>query len=129
MIKEKVIIKELSISKRGECQFFEMKIPRDAQRIIGFETSVKGIDIFSDFHHHFNLFYFRPTYPAGQLKIQSCGKSNLCYSTEAVLSDMNLGFGDFSIPFFDFPFDQPWRDFQWTHGYKREEDVISINER
>lgn len=129
MRREKVIVKELRINKRGQRQFFEVKIPRDCNRIIGFETSVKGVDLFN-FHHHFffDLFYFQPIYPAGELKIQSCGSSNQCYKTEVVLSDINLGYGDFSIPFFDIIHDYPWKHSQWTHSRKREEDEISVNE-
>jgi hypothetical protein len=39
-MKEQVLIKTISVTKKGEIQFFQIRIPRDAERIIGIETGL-----------------------------------------------------------------------------------------
>lgn len=39
-MKERVIIKPVSITKRGEIQYFQIRLPRDAGHIIGVETGI-----------------------------------------------------------------------------------------
>jgi hypothetical protein len=51
-MKERVIVKRVVITKRGEIQYFQIRLPRNAERIIGIETSIsrtgKG---FSEYVH------------------------------------------------------------------------------
>jgi hypothetical protein len=39
-VREKVVVAELHITKKGEIKHFQIKLPRDAVRIIGIETTV-----------------------------------------------------------------------------------------
>jgi len=52
IMKERVIIKQVPVTKRGEIQYFQIRLPRDAQHIIGIETGIcrtgKG---FSEYVH------------------------------------------------------------------------------
>ncbi len=43
MIKEKVVIQKVPIVAVGQVQYFQVKIPRDAKRIIGIETTSSNI--------------------------------------------------------------------------------------
>jgi hypothetical protein len=39
-VREKVVVAELRITKKGEIKHFQLKLPRDTVRIIGIETAV-----------------------------------------------------------------------------------------
>jgi hypothetical protein len=39
-VKEKVVVAQLRITKKGEIKHFQLKLPRDTVRIIGIETAV-----------------------------------------------------------------------------------------
>ena len=39
-MKERVIIKQVSITNKGEIQYFQIRLPRDAEHIIGIETGL-----------------------------------------------------------------------------------------
>jgi hypothetical protein len=39
-VREKVVVAQLRITKKGEIKHFQLKLPRDAVRIIGIETAV-----------------------------------------------------------------------------------------
>lgn len=131
-MKEKVFIYPLAISRKGEIKSFQIKLPADAKRIIGIETTVKGLDVlitgggggdgfaafFAVAPHHFQ---FLPTYLAGYLRLQSCESANIFYAGDVWLTDNNLGYGNYSQTNF-------FRHCAWTHGYRREEDVVSVSE-
>jgi hypothetical protein len=40
IMKERVVIKPVSVTKRGEIQYFQIRLPRDAKNIIGVETGI-----------------------------------------------------------------------------------------
>jgi hypothetical protein len=39
-VREKVVVAQLRITKKGEIKHFQLKLPRDTVRIIGIETAV-----------------------------------------------------------------------------------------
>jgi hypothetical protein len=39
-MKEQVLVKRISITKNGEIQYFQIRVPRDAERIIGIEVGL-----------------------------------------------------------------------------------------
>ncbi|MBI4929895.1 MAG: hypothetical protein HY841_03970 [Bacteroidetes bacterium] len=43
-MKEKVIIHTVPVTKKGEINSFQIKLPSDAKKIIGIESTVKGIE-------------------------------------------------------------------------------------
>lgn len=148
-MKEKVLIYPVTVRKKGEVKSFQIILPEDARRIIGIETTVKDLDVlitpggfggeplaapgegfggegFAAFgvfaapaaQHHF---HWGQTYLAGYLKLQSCERANIFYAGDVRLTDNNLGYGNFSQTNF-------FRHRAWTHGYRREEDVVCVNE-
>ncbi len=123
-MKEKVIIEELAISKKGQLNAFQLKVPADAKRIIGFETNAVGL-ILNDVPVFGGLpagtLKFQGSVVIGEIRIQSCGKSNLFFTTEVCFNDLNIGFADFTQT-------GEWTSTQWIKGKKREEEVVSIDE-
>lgn len=157
-MKEKVIIQQLALTRKGELKAFQVKLPFDAKRIIGFETNVTDLN-YSDVSSATGgvtppspggtggtggtggvggvggtgttvpppgliaagISSFQRSLTVGELRMQSCGKSNLFYSTDVTFIDRSIGLGDFSQSNF-------WINQIWTHGHKREEDVVSVDE-
>lgn len=120
---EKVIIETIEISKRSQLRVFQLKVPSDAKKIIGFESSVTGLTIndvpvFGGLP--LGLFLFQKSAVIGQIRIQSFEKPNLFFSSEVCFNDLNNGFGDFTQT-------GEWISSSWTKGLKREEDPILID--
>ena len=120
MLQEKVIIQQVFITQMGQFKTFQVRMPSDAKKIIGFEASIRGFDMDDGFDLDY-LFIIRSVAVAGELRIQNLQSANLFYSTEVKLSDRNLGFGDFTQYF-------QWVRKAWTHDYQREEDTVHIHE-
>jgi|SRR6185437_2810848 len=135
MFKEKVILTKLPITKVGQVVNFQVKIPRDASRIIGIELSgcysnppVEQQPAAAKFalateariSKSFNILQFTPSPFVGDVRLQSCEDTNVFYSGDVYLADNNLGFGDFSATGL-FPAKTE------THGYKRYECVVNTN--
>lgn len=123
-MKEKVTIQQVQISKRGEIKTFQVKLPTDAKKIIGIETTVKGIDVFEEIFFDFHaspIFFFRRNYIAGEFRLQGCEGSNMFYVKDVMVNDANLGFGDFAQGFY-------MREKAWTHGYNRFEEEVLVDE-
>lgn len=43
MIREQVIVTKIKITKRGQSHHFQVRLPKDAKRIIGIETGYRLI--------------------------------------------------------------------------------------
>lgn len=121
-MKERVIIQVLQISRKGELQHFQVRIPRDAARIIGVETGVRVLSqtelgwvrlLYGKYKWDDNAFAFYKTMLMGDVRLQSCEQSNLFYAGEVYEREINLGAGDFTS--------RQWPVKEWTHGLKREE--------
>jgi hypothetical protein len=123
-MKEKVIIEELSIIKKGQLNMFQLSVPADAKRIIGFETNATGL-VLNDVPIFGGLpagtLKFQGSKVIGELRVQSCGRSNLFFTTEVCFNDLNIGFADYTQT-------GEWTSTQWIKGGKREEDVVMIDE-
>jgi hypothetical protein len=145
MLKEKVIITKLPITQPGQIQHFQVKIPRDAKRIIGMEVSAQymnmqvagspqpiiGVGFNSPSNYSYmsmariakgrSIFRITPDLFLGDVRLQSCEDTNVFFAEDVYYTDENLGFGDFSVgsPRF-FPAPQ-------THGYKRHECIVNTN--
>jgi hypothetical protein len=123
-MKEKVIIKELAISKKGQRIMFQLSVPSDAKRIIGFEMNATGlvlsdVPVFGGLPS--GLLKFQGSSVIGEVRIQSCGRSNLFFTGEVCFNDLNIGFADFTQT-------GEWISSQWTKGLKREEDAVMVDE-
>jgi hypothetical protein len=145
MLREKVIITKLPISQPGQIQHFQVKIPRDAKRIIGIEVSAQymnmqtaggpqpiiGIGFNAPSHYSYmslerkamgrNIFTITPDLFLGDVRLQSCEDTNVFFAEDVYYTDENLGFGDFSIR------TPRFRPSTETHGYKRHECVVNTN--
>jgi hypothetical protein len=122
MMHEKVIITPLSISQLGQIRFFDIKIPRDAKRIIGIETSISKIFSLSPGGGGggggslFGLKLNRSIY-MGEFRLISCGKANIFYAQDLTLGDVNIGQGDFTTAEFT--------SAEFTHQDKKEEEAVN----
>ena len=141
MFREKVIITKLPITQAGQIQHFQVKIPRDASRIIGMEVSaqymniqtaqgqqVKAINYKRASQYTYrtldraakgDIFRITPDLFLGDVRLQSCEDTNIFFAEDIYFADENLAFGDFSAtnPRF-FPASP-------THGYKHYECVVN----
>jgi hypothetical protein len=131
MIKEKVVIQKVPIAVVGQVEYFQVKIPRDAKRIIGIETTSSAVEPImgiGGIHGagggggipHINLLglIFTPSPFLGELRLLSCGKTNLFYAADIYQQDANIGQGDYSASPYFTPSD-------WSHGIKHEEDEVN----
>ena len=140
MMKEKVILTKLPITQAGQIAHLQVKIPRDALRIIGMEASAmymnmqaggaQPIGFVGPIQHPLisgfplgrrNIFQINADLFLGDVRLQSCEDTNVFYAEDIYFTDENLAFGDFSATHPGFiPAPQ-------THGYKREECTVNTN--
>lgn len=140
-MKEYAEIISITVTQSGEVRFFEVKIPRDVTELIGIETTVRVPGAASSsksagqplavndklmqsiqdptgagmtaVNFGGNLLY-------GDIQLWSFDKANLFYAGELHETDTNLGYMDFSLP-------DKFTAWEWTHGYKREEDLVKVD--
>ncbi len=141
MLREKVIITKLPITQAGQIQHFQVKIPRDASRIIGMEVSAqyinmqvakaqagKAVNFKRASQYTFrsleraakgDIFSITLDLFLGDVRLQSCEDTNIFYAEDVYFADENLAFGDFSATHPRFFPASP------THGYKHYECVVN----
>lgn len=122
-MQEKVIIQKLEISRKSQLCMFQLKVPSDAKKIIGFESTVTGavmedVPVFGGLP--LGLFLFQRSAVIGEIRIQSLEKPNLFYTDDVYFNDLNNGFGDFTQR-------GEWLSSMWTKGLKKEESPIRID--
>ncbi len=142
-MKEQVIIQSITISKRNQQHCFQIKLPRDTQRIIGVET---GLSVLYAPPYSFtplvvNSLLTQQNNMMGVLQLQTNGRPDIFYSKEIFERDLNITAGEIKIfpqqevqelniaaLKVDTPPDGNSFDFftGWTHGTKREEDPLNI---
>lgn len=136
-MKEKVILTAFAITQPGQIKHFQVKIPRDAKRIIGIEASASRTEPVqttggisggggpaggggtggTGFANPFGLLLNQDTL-LGEFRLQSCGSANIFYAGTLFLGDNNEGQGYFSsIPQFT--------PKEFTHSPKRTEDKVN----
>ena len=141
-MKEEVIIQSIGITKKNEQQFFQVKLPRDTNKIIGIETGlyILAAPLYSFVPSEDNSGFIRRNNMMGVLQLQTNGKPDIFYSKEIFERDLNIGEAEIKI----IP-DQPKQEEKvaflreeppdgnsfdfftcWTHGSKREEDPLNI---
>ncbi len=147
MFREKVIITKLPVMQAGQIHHFQVKIPRDAERIIGMEVSAQYLDMqllqtaaalkaanlpavnYARASQYTYLSLEKralgsvtritPDLFLGDVRLQSCEDTNIFYAEDIYFTDENLAFGDFSARNRRFFPTSP------THGYKHEECVVN----
>ncbi len=136
MMKEQVIIQAISISKRGQQNFFQVKLPRDAHKIVGIETGLNVLNVSGYFIPAQELSKLvRRNNLMGVVQLRVSEKPDIFYSKEIFEKDINIGAGEIKIipppVMMERKVDQPdGNSFDyfthWTHGTKREEDPLNI---
>jgi len=144
-MKEEVIIQSNSITKKKEQIFFQVKLPKDTDKIIGIETGLFVESALPDFlpYTQGDVNMIRRNRLMGTLQLQVSGKPNLFYAKDIFEKDINIGVNELKIvpdvierrliePQLrkgeDVPNDgNNFSDFTiWSHGTKREEDPIDV---
>jgi len=136
-MKEEVIIQTINISKRGQQNFFQIRLPRDTHKIIGVETGLYLLSVPQYFIPAKELsMLVRRNYMMGVVQLRANGKPDIFYSKEIFERDVNIGAGEIKVyPFplvmerkLNLPPDGNSFDYftHWTHGTKREEDPLHI---
>lgn len=141
-MKEEVIIQSIGITKKKEQSFFQVKLPRDTNKIIGIETGlyILAAPLYSFVPPEDNSGFIRRNNLMGVLQLQTNGKPDIFYSKEIFERDLNIGEAEIKI----IP-GQPKQEEKvallkveppdgnsfdfftcWTHGSKREEDPLNI---
>jgi hypothetical protein len=151
IMKERVIIKQVSITKRGETQYFQIRLPRDAAHIIGIETGIcrtgKG---FSEYVHS-RAYAAAPVaavaaaapaskvpvpvpgpqaghFPVGFRRNILIGELKLQSQEKAnVFFSEDVFESDQNIGFADYSATRFFSPSQWTHEFKRFEEKVVVN--
>lgn len=116
MIREQVVITPINITKAGQVKHFQVKLPKNAKRIIGIELGGRllannKIAIPSDSSGYEAVLevkasavieaserrtgFFKRNKLIGEVKLQSCEEANIFYAGD-LQSDENIAMGDFS---------------------------------
>ena len=143
MMKEQVIIQAISITRRSQQNFFQVKLPRDTGKIIGIES---GLIIQDSPPYAFSTLLANTGITErnnlmGVMQLKANGRPDIFYANEIFERDLNIGAGELRV----FSNDQPnerrllllrprippdGNSFGFspscTHGTKREEDPLNI---
>ena len=136
MMKEQVIIQAISISKRGQQNFFQVKLPRDAHKIVGIETGLNVLNVPGYFIPAQELSKLvRRNNLMGVVQLRANTKPDVFCSKEIFERDINIGADEVKIipslirkdEKIDPPDGNRFDYFtHWTHGAKREEDPLDV---
>jgi hypothetical protein len=92
MMKEQVIIQTISINKRSQQNFFQVKLPRDTHKIIGIETGLNVLNVPGYFIPAKELSkLIRRNNLMGVVQLRANTKPDVFYSKEIFERDMNIG--------------------------------------
>lgn len=142
-MKEQVIIQPISITRRGQQNFFQVKLPRDTHRIIGIESGLIVLDCppyaFSPLQGNPGLILRNNL--MGVMQLKANGRPDIFYAKEIFERDLNIGAGELRLFLYDPPNERrlslrrifvppDGNSFSFspscTHGTKREEDPLNI---
>jgi hypothetical protein len=152
IMKERVIIKPISITKKGEIQFFQIRIPRDAERIIGIETGLsrtgKG---FSEYVRRGEIYAAAALAPVAaqvvaiKVPVPVPAPRNtgfpVRFQRDSLIGELKLQSlekanvffsedvyeSDRNIGFADFSATRFFEPSPWTHEFKRFEETVVVN--
>lgn len=140
---ERVHISRLYITRKGETRYFNVRLPRNTERIIAIETGLYMNNQISvsevNWQHDLWIKYVR-TRTMGLLKIQATGLPNIFYATEIKERERNTGQCDPSKEYYPIAklpvanvdgrdYLNPvkyWATEPWTHGSSRLADPVDI---
>lgn len=142
MIQE-VIVQKLHISKMGEQHYFQMNVPRLAEKIVGVEIGAffqSKISRREEEQYHF--LHAKRNILLGEVTLQTSNQPNFFYAAEIVQEDKNIGADDFlknikrwgqnnrslELPYIPVEPKPFWKSEQFSHGGRKELDEILINE-
>ena len=141
MKKQRCVVKIISISRKGEVNHFQVRIPENAKIITGIETAVRMKGIFAITPDYFSVPNIGPgignppisdfpfdsdlTIPVmkafvGELKLQSCEEANVFYATDITDPSVQENLERVPTP-------SAIIEKVWTHGYKRELKEVLVN--
>jgi len=127
MIRQQVIVTILTISRIGQRVYFQIKLPKDATRIIGVEYSVFGMHTVNTFFKAalkpsppVNIFFnVVSNDPIGRLTLLSPGNANIFFQADIIdYSNIHLYH---EITAFTFP------PTPWSHSGKSEEWGVDVD--
>ena len=124
-MKEKILIKQLFITKQGEIQSFQIRLPDDLDKITAVLPLLRGREYIGQFFISdpplYDLLRARFNMHAGRIMLQSAMESGIFFAQDIILFDNNQMQGDFSQAFH-------FRTAPWSHGYQREGQPVEIND-
>lgn len=118
----KIISHQFTISAKGETRHLQIRLPRDAHRLIGVETSIRMLQAVSpapapaSFLQSFEMAFAKQV---GTLRLSQPGCSGQFYSCPVKDENASVGYGDFSATDTFSPKDA-------THGFHRLEDPLNV---
>lgn len=122
MMRESVIITPFLIERQKQVKLFQVRIPREAENIIGVEMDfvwLEGIPPILPAPAGIPLpMTFRRNIILGELKLQSYEKANIFFSSQLTINQ-NLDFADFTS--------QDFIPKVYTHQYKHHEDPVKVS--
>lgn len=121
MNREGVIITSFLIEKPRQVKLFQVKIPREAENIVGIETGIvwkNGIPADDPAPGWTLPLSVARNIVLGEVKFQSYEKANVFYTKE-ICANKNTDYGDFTSQFF--------KPTNHTHQYQQIEDPIKVS--
>jgi hypothetical protein len=122
MNKERVIVKQIPITKAGQMSVFDIKVPREVSKIIGIETGLRwisgAIPNQAPFISPIDTLLFQRNITLGDLTLKSFDNAHLFYSEE-IKVHRSYGFSDFTA--------EGFTPMPYTHQALLNEDKISID--
>ena len=140
-----VIVQRLNISKQGERHYFQINVPRQAEKIVGVELGafLNAPVFLEDRSLSANKWLsIKRNRLLGEVQLQTPNQPNFFFTGELVQEDRNIGVADFiqtgesrEVELTRLRIDPPpqknyWKSQQFTHGGRKEVDeILTNNER
>jgi len=128
-----VIVQKLYISKQGERHYFQINVPRQAEKIVGVELGAfLQTEIFLPDRSLSvnNWLSIKRNKLLGDVQLQMPNQLNFFFTGELIQEDSNVGVTDFVKIRRRPPQRVYWESRQFTHGGRKElDEIITSNER
>ena len=136
------IVKKLAITKKEERHYFQINVPRQAEKIVGVELSAffnTVMNVNDNSQATDTWLGIKRNKVLGDVQLQTTCQPNFFYAAALVEQDANLRIMDFRkpanshtdllVPFFFTPqINYYWKSQQYTHGGRKELDEILIDD-
>ena len=139
------MVQRLHITKAGEQHYFQINVPRQAERITGIELGVSmnsGVFLQDRSLSSNNWLSIKRNKLLGEVQLQTPNQPNFFFTGELVQEDRNIGVTDFTqtgkskeVEFRKLRIDPPpqknyWKSQQFTHGGRKElDEILTDNDR